>query len=66
MNQFEDMSTEDIITELEDRYGAEVSHEDGDYYYSINIYDPVHGCRIDMDLAESELYELLYSLNNPE
>lgn len=66
MNQFEDISTEDVISELENEHGAEVSHNTGDYYYTINIYDPTHGCHIDMDLAESELYDLLYSLNNPE
>ena len=66
MNQFEDYSVEDVISELENEHGAEISHNPDEYYYSINIYDPVHGCRIDMDLTEDELRELLYSIENPD
>ena len=52
------MTVEEIIEILVEVHLAEITKEEDDYYYKVNIYDPTHGCRIDMDLTSDELIEL--------
>lgn len=56
------MTVEEIIDVLVEEHNAEITKENDYYYYKVNIYDPTHGCRIDMDLTSDELVDLYKQL----
>jgi len=51
------MNIEEAITILEGK-GATVSREDGDYYYTVDVYDHTMGCREELELTEDEVIDL--------